>query len=200
MLVSLLSPLGFEIDTALNGLEALQRVEKQRPDLVLLDLVMPEMDGLEVATRMRENRGLAATRIIGDSATVTDSILHGAFMAACDDFVTKPIRIDLLLEKIGQHLGIEWETSTSPADEMNGRKPRSITEPFITPSANDLEELYELARMGDMLKIEAWASELEARDARFSCFAARLHELAGGLKAKAVLEMVEQCRGVEHDS
>jgi CheY-like chemotaxis protein len=93
-------------NTAQNGQEALQLVSEQRPDLVVLDLVMPEMDGLEFATRLRQNNDFAATKIIGASATVTDGARKDAFMAACDDFVTKPIRIDLLLEKISLLLGI----------------------------------------------------------------------------------------------
>ena len=55
--------------------------------------------------------------------------------------------------------------------------------------------LYKLAMMGDMLKIEAWANELEARDNKFCCFADTLRELAGGFKAKALLALVEQYRG-----
>ena len=201
MLVSLLEPLGFEIDTAQNGQEAVFRAKVQRPDLVLLDLVMPEMDGLEAATLMRHNMDLSNTRIIGASATATDNAHKEAFVAICDDFVLKPIRIDLLLEKIRMQLGIEWKTEIN---EISGTEsiPRSgePDDTFVLPAAEEIEELHELALMGDMLKIEAWAAELELKDARFRNFAEKLRELAGGFKTRALLALVEQYREGKNDS
>ena len=196
LLVSLLEPLGFDLDTAQNGQEALLLASEQRPDLIVLDLVMPELDGLEFATRLRRNSTFAATKIIGASATVTDGACKDAFIAACDDFVTKPIHIGLLLDKIAGLLGIEWETAAAAAAK-NDSEPRSLKddEPFAIPPSAELEVLYELAMMGDMLEIEAWATGLEARDNTYRCFADRLRELAKAFKAKAILALVEQCRG-----
>ncbi|MDD2735054.1 MAG: ATP-binding protein [Desulfuromonadaceae bacterium] len=196
MLVSLLEPLGFMIDTAQNGREALERAGEHRPDLVLMDLVMPEMNGLASATRMRENLALADSKIVGASATATDSAFKEAFIAVCDDFVIKPIRIDLLLEKIEGLLGIEWKTVLTEPGRLNGgRNSADSEEELVPPAAEKLEELYELAMMGDMLKIEVWANELESRDVIYRSFAAKLRELAGGFKAKAILALVEQYRG-----
>jgi CheY-like chemotaxis protein len=196
MLVSLLEPLGFELDTAQNGVEALSRAEERCPDLVLMDLVMPEMNGLEAATQMRKNRKLGETRIIGASATATDNACKEAFISSCDDFVTKPIRIDLLLEKIGGQLGIEWQTAPSVTDEIqNGRSPANGDEQLIVPSPEDIELFYELAMLGDMMKIEAWANELETGNNDYRCFAGRVRELAAGFKTKAILALAEQYRG-----
>jgi signal transduction histidine kinase/CheY-like chemotaxis protein len=199
MLVSLLEPLGFELDTAQNGQEALLQAEEHRPDLVLLDLVMPEMNGLEAATVMREKPEFTETKIIGTSATVTDSDYKETFIAACDAFVTKPMRIDLLLEKIRELLGIEWKTAPAEIDGVDGVKGgRSFAnseEPLVVPAAEDIEVLYELAMMGDMNKIENWANKLEAGDQKYHCFAWKLCELAGGFRTKSILTLVEQYRG-----
>jgi len=195
MLVSLLEPLGFTLDTAQDGREALLRAEKHRPDLVLMDLIMPVMNGLEAATILRKNRALTETKIIGASATVTDNAYKEAFVAVCDEFVTKPIRIDHLLEKIGGLLGIVWEVV--PIETENGRSLVNSEELFVVPSAEAIERLYELAMMGNMQEIEKWANELEAGNQIYSCFAVKLCELAGGFKAKAILALVEQYRGEE---
>jgi CheY-like chemotaxis protein len=199
MLVSLLEPLNFQLDTAMNGREALQRAKEQRPDLVLMDMVMPEMNGLEAATLMRENRALANSKIIGASATATDNAHKEAFIAVCDDFVTKPIRIDLLLEKIGGLLGIEWQTAATETGRINGtengRRASDDDDVLVPPTAQELEVLYELAMMGDMSKIESWADQLETRDVIYKSFAGKLRELARGFKAKALLALVEQYRG-----
>ena len=198
MLISLLEPLGFELDTAQNGREAVRLAEERRPDLVLLDLVMPEMDGQEAATLIRQNRQLGDTRIIGASATVTESTHKEAFAAACDDFVEKPIRIDSLLEKIGTQLRIEWETKPETSAPASGAGSGMSEELFVIPPPAEMEELFELAMRGDMSKIEAWANTLEESNSSYRGFACRLRELAGGFKTKAILALVEDTMGDAH--
>ena len=196
MLVSLLEPLGFRIDTASNGEEALGMARERLPDLVLMDLVMPVMDGLTSVRLMRADPRLDRTGIIGASASVTDSSHKNDFINICDDFVIKPIRIDLLLRKIGSRMGLEWETKevVTAARERysaldNGDMP--------APPLSELDALLDLALMGDMLGVERWATALEETDARYGAFAGRLKELAGGFKTKAVLALVRRCRGEE---
>ncbi len=201
MLISLLEPLGFELDTAQTGREAVHAAKEHRPDLVLLDLVMPDMDGLEAATLIRRDPALAHTRIIGASATETDSAHKVAFAAACDDFVEKPIRIDSLLEKIGSQLLIRWVTGQAeavpPADVAGTARREEL---FAIPPPHRLEELLELAMRGDMSKIEIWADKLETENHEYCCFADRLRELAGGFRTKAVLALVEQAMGAGNEA
>jgi CheY-like chemotaxis protein len=193
LLVSTLEPLGFEIDTAGNGREAVELATGKRPDLVLLDLVMPEMNGLETLEKMRQCPDLAETRIIGVSASVTKSGLRDEFMAACDDFVAKPIQIDTLLDKIDAGLGIVWETALPDIPALHA--PARESEEFDLPPPEDMHELHELALRGDMRKIRAWATVLEERDSRFDRFAGTLRELAAGFKAKAILALIEDSKG-----
>lgn len=194
MLVSLLDPLGFKVDTAANGEEALAMARERHPDLVLMDLVMPVMDGLEAVRIMRSDTQFDSTAIIGASASVTDSGNKGEFINSCDDFVIKPIRIDLLLEKIGARLGIEWETEEIIIPVRERFTGQDGSEMLSPPSA-ELDELLDLAMLGDMHGVEQWAADLEKRDARYRMFAGRLKELAGSFKTKAVLALVKQCRG-----
>jgi len=193
MLVALLEPLDFRISTAGNGREAVRKALELRPDLVLLDLVMPEMDGLETAQEMRGLHELDGIRIIGTSAAVTDSTCKEAFIAVCDDFVTKPVRLDLLLDKIGSQLDLVWKTVLTANQAATApTEPREPEEPVEVPPLEDLAKLHELALMGDMQGIRAWAVRLEERDNKYSRFAERLLDLAGRFKAKALLGLVEQ--------
>ena len=196
MLVSLLEPLGFKIDTASNGEEALGIAREKQPDLVLMDLVMPVMDGLEAVRLMRADPLFSRSVIIGASASVTNSGNKSEFIDICDDFVIKPIRIDMLLEKIGTRMGIEWisEEIARPARETSAG---SDNKELVTPPATELDELLNLAMLGDMHGVERWAEGLEMRDARYSKFAGSLKELAGSFKTKAVLGLVKRCRGEE---
>lgn len=196
MLVSLLDPLGFDLDTARNGLEALKLAAEYLPDLVLMDLVMPEMDGLETVLRMRNDPKLSALKIIGASATITESANRDAFANACDDFIEKPISIDSLLEKMGILLGIQWDIAET---ESIGPKSSAVmlkrAEPVIAPLPHELDELYVLAKLGDMQKIEQWAVDLAEKDNKYAGFAGTLRDLAAGFRTKAILLLVEQFRG-----
>jgi len=196
MLVSMLEPLGFEVATAGNGREAVELAMEQRPDLVLLDLVMPEMDGLEAVQEMRLRRELDETRIIGVSASAMKSSRRDAFIAACDDFLAKPIRLDTLLGKVESQLGIVWEAALPGVPVAESSQER---EELTLPPLEEMVELHELAMRGDMRKILNWAAALEERDNRFSRFAGKLRELAGGYKAKAILALIEHHREKAND-
>ncbi len=201
MLVSLLEPLGFNVATAENGRVAVAKALDCHPDLVLMDLVMPEMDGLEAIKGIREHQEVAGVKIIGSSATVTDSDHKEAFVAECDDFVLKPINIDLLLEKIAVLLDIEWDkVSTSMVALETDVERSGRAKEFVVPLPEDIEALFELAMLGDMQRIEKWAAELEERDKIYSGFADKLRDLAGGFKAKAILSLADHYREKGNDS
>ena len=192
MLVSLLEPLGFAVDTAGDGEQALARASGQHADLVILDLVMPGMDGVETAQKLRALARHPGVKIIGASATVSGSPRKDAFCALCDDFVAKPIRIDLLLEKIGRQLGIDWEQAQDHGAGKRGKEQAAL----LTPPRAELEELHQLARLGDMRKILAWGARME-EDQAYRPFVARLRELAGAFKTKAILALVERHLGAD---
>jgi signal transduction histidine kinase/CheY-like chemotaxis protein len=194
MLVSLLEPLGFKVDTALNGEEALSMAYERQPDMVLMDLVMPVMNGLEAARLLRADTRFNRTGIIGASASVTDSDHKNEFIATCDDFVVKPIRIDVLLDKIGRRMELQWDTEEIIVPARETFTERDY-DGMPTPPQSELDELLNLAMMGDMQGVEEWATKLEARDARYHIFAGRLKELAGSFRTKAVLALVNRCRG-----
>jgi CheY-like chemotaxis protein len=191
MLVSLLDPLGFSVSTAENGRLALQSAVGHVPDLVIMDLVMPDIDGFEAARAIRNSPELSGTKIIGASATVTDSTYKEAFMSICDAFVTKPIQIDLLLERIREQLGLTWnraqtdhQTSTHTIEHGDSLVEREI------PPQDKLKVAYELALLGDVRKIQAWATQLAIDDPQYRFFADRILELASTYRTKAILALL----------
>ena len=156
---------------------------------------MPEMDGLELAKEMRHHPSLAGTSIIGASATVSDSVHKETFATVCDDFIIKPINIDLLLDKIRMHLQIVWKTAQSKTSTLFGSESEGCRENLILPPAEDMKELYELGLLGDMRRIQDWATRLENSDGKYEPFAGKLRELASGFKTKAILSLVERHTG-----
>jgi two-component system phosphate regulon response regulator PhoB len=91
---------GFRVDTATRGDEGLKKALAEPPDLIVLDLMLPGLDGLEICRRLRADRNLAATAIIMATARGEESdLIHGLELGA-DDYVTKPFSPQVLLARI----------------------------------------------------------------------------------------------------
>jgi len=91
---------GFVIHTASNGIDALKLVAKVKPHLVLLDIMMPGMDGIETCEEIRKLKGLERTLVVFLSARGEDYSQIAGFDAGGDDYITKPIKPKLLVSKI----------------------------------------------------------------------------------------------------
>lgn len=114
LLSDILVPFGFDVRTASSGREAIRLAEESPPDLLLLDLVMPGLDGIETARELRRQTKFDALRIVGVSATVTDGERKQAFTEACDAFLGKPVQLEALLKTIGGLLSLEWQMADQP--------------------------------------------------------------------------------------
>lgn len=95
-----LSNEGYNVKSAINGVEALKKAKKFIPDIILLDVMMPEMDGIEACSQLREIESLSKTMIIFLSARGEDFTQIAAFDAGADDYINKPVKPKILLKKI----------------------------------------------------------------------------------------------------
>ena len=96
---------GYQLITAANGQEALTKIQSERPDLILLDLNMPVMDGFTVLAKLKEDPDLRDTPVIiisseQESKSVVKGIKQGA-----EDYLTKPVNAALLVKKVKEFLG-----------------------------------------------------------------------------------------------
>lgn len=98
LIQKMLSKFNFQIKTASNGKNALLSVAQEKPDLILLDLMMPEIDGFEVIRRLRGNPDTTGIRIVILSALNSGEDVVKAFDLGADDFITKPIIMEKLLD------------------------------------------------------------------------------------------------------
>ncbi|WP_298830547.1 GAF domain-containing protein [uncultured Piscinibacter sp.] len=100
----LLSQMGYRADVAANGIEVIESLERQRYDLVLMDVQMPEMDGLEASRRIVTAQPDAARRprIVAMTANAMQGDREACLAAGMDDYVTKPIRVEALVEALMQ--------------------------------------------------------------------------------------------------
>jgi len=91
---------GYQVYTANNGLEALKSAKKITPNLILLDIMMPEMDGIETCEKIRAIKSLENTLIAFLTARNEDYSQVAGFDAGADDYITKPIKPKVLIGKV----------------------------------------------------------------------------------------------------
>jgi two-component system sensor histidine kinase/response regulator len=102
-----LGQLGFEILPATGGAQAFQRLAVRRPDLILLDLLMPEMDGFEVCRRIRENQDWAEIPMIFLSSADDKALIVRALESGGVDYITKPFNHAELVTRVRTHLALK---------------------------------------------------------------------------------------------
>lgn len=91
---------GWQVIVATDGVEAVEQCQAHAPDLILMDVTMPRMTGLEAARKLRADPATATVRIIAVTAHAMEESKLECLAAGCDDFVAKPIDFPVLFEKI----------------------------------------------------------------------------------------------------
>lgn len=95
-----LSSQGYQITTAENGVEGVKKAKKEKPHLIILDVMMPEMDGIEACEQIRKVPELSDTIITFLTARGEDYSQMAGFEAGADDYITKPIKPKVLVSKV----------------------------------------------------------------------------------------------------
>ncbi|WAH36943.1 response regulator [Alicyclobacillus dauci] len=104
MLSRRLSRKGFEVEVAVDGQEGVDMAKRILPDLILMDVSLPTMDGLTATRIIKSDTATSAIPVLALTANATTSDREQALAAGCDDFDTKPVDLNRLLEKINAAL------------------------------------------------------------------------------------------------
>lgn len=161
LLEALLVPLGYTVLTATNGHEALQRVAEQPPDVVLLDIVMPEMDGHEVCKRLRENPETRLLPIVMLTASPDEDRVK-ALEAGADDFIVKPFNRAELLARVKSLLRIKQYHDTIQRQSAELAELNRTLEARVREQVGELEGLGRLRRFLSPQVAEVVASDSDA--------------------------------------
>ncbi len=155
MIKGLLEPHGFRVLTAQNAQQALMRAGEAQPDLVLLDVMMGQDNGWEVARDLRNRHG-ADMRIVMLSGEQPGAEASAGNGPANDLFVTKPFNFDALLDVLAQQLALEWPASATSNSHEGGAERLPALPSALTGSARThLAAIEELVRIGHVRGIEA---------------------------------------------
>jgi CheY-like chemotaxis protein len=183
VLARMLRSVGFEVREAANGLEAVEQVSSMHSDLIITDVMMPFMDGLEAMRAIRRLDLLKATPIMAVSASVGTDDQASSLAAGANVFLSKPLNQEHLFLEIGRLLELGWIYQEEIGGDTDG--------PIIAPSDAELLRLYEVVKAGNMRAIRSLADDLAVSNASLGAFAARLRELADTYDSKALVAFVE---------
>ena len=188
VLINLLTPLGFRVSEATNGQEGLDKAEADHPDLIVMDLVMPRLDGFEATRRIRQHADLKHVPLIASSASVFEQDREESLNAGCTDFLPKPVMAEVLFNKIGHHLGLEWVYVHERPPET---QPLSKPQPMLPPSREHMTNLFELAKKGKILPIREQLVKIEQLGDEYQPFVREIHRFAKAYEMKKLCEFLQ---------
>jgi PAS domain S-box-containing protein len=170
ILGDLLESAGIVVFTATGGQEAIRLVREHRPDVVFMDLRMPDLDGLEATRRLRNDPATADVKVIAVTASALGDAPQAALDAGCVDYIPKPVRAQTLFATLQTHLGAQFVSRAplpaSAVPAVTGKRRIALA-----------ERLRNAAGVGDVSAIEALIAELATDDAARP-LAARIQHLA----------------------
>ncbi len=182
----LLEPLGFEVDEAENGRAALERVGATSPDLVLMDLAMPEMDGLTATRELL--RQTPALPIVAVSARAFRSDREESAAAGCVEHIAKPVSAEALLKVLEGRLPLTWKaTEDGPSGETGREQPLDLS-PLNRETRAELEGL---VLQGNGKAIHA---SIEALRGEHEQLARNLTLLTNAYRYQEILDALEVAR------
>ncbi len=195
IIANFLTPLGFEIIEAQSGEIAISVIQQHQPDLVLLDLVMPKMDGWQVTQHLRQEPQFKQLPIIIISASTLNSDESRCYQAGASGFLPKPLNFEQLLLLIEQHLQLKWIT-------VNGNSrslltcPQPIPEnnphsPLIVPSVEELAQLKKLIMAGNIRGCISYVSSLK-KQPELNPFVQQITQLAESCQLKKLKQFIQQ--------
>ncbi|MDF5736394.1 MULTISPECIES: hybrid sensor histidine kinase/response regulator [unclassified Nostoc] len=195
VITNLLQPLGFNMVEATNGQEGLEKAIALKPDLIITDLFMPEMDGFELIQHLRHTPDIADVKIIVSSASVFETDQNRSLEAGGDTFLNKPVQADELLHQLEFHLGLAWIYQQSQSEEQtinSATTGDSPSDKLTPPSPDVLRELLTLASKGNFNAILKLADQLEETDINLAPFANQLRQLARQFDEDLILNFLTQ--------
>ena len=190
VLARLLEPLGFQVTMAENGREALEQMEKNVPDLAIVDLIMPVMDGYELLAAMQGSDILQDVVVIASSANVFSWEQEKAMGAGATAFLPKPLQVQQLLDLVQQNLQLEWTYQNEERRSVSLTEPPE-GKPLALPSPEALHQLQALVQQGDLLNIVEVAQSLSISEPHAVFFLQKVLQLANDFEIEQLYQLLQ---------
>ncbi len=194
LLRSLLQPMGFLIEETDDGAAAIERVTAQPPALILMDIRLKSLNGLEATRRIRTLPAGRDIRIVAVTASVFPDDRTQAIAAGCDEFAEKPIQTARLIELIGHLLQLDWIRPVESAGTRAPLLPEQLPASWALPAAAVLDDLESLAEIGDLVAFRARLAAARNDPAAAHDLIDALHSLAAQARLADLRRWLEAAR------
>jgi CheY-like chemotaxis protein len=190
----MLLPLGFEILEAENGERCVEIARRDPPDVILLDLLMPVMDGFESARLIRQTDSIQHTPIIAISASVFEDTVKKSLEAGCDAFLFKPLELDTLLECLQKYLHVEWVYKSEEAASSDSALPfdAAVSEPRVVLPPYYCQELRKWAECGNVTRLLDLLAQIEALSEHYAPIVTELRKSTKSFQIHHILTYLDQ--------
>ncbi|MHC5598306.1 MAG: ATP-binding protein [Nostoc sp.] len=197
VLVSLLEPLGFVVIDVSNGREGLAKANEIHPDLIITDLMMPEMNGYEMLRELRQIPELKDIPAIASSASVFESNQNESITAGANAFLPKPVEAPALLKLLEKYLNLKWiydqdSIAVEPITVNSEAISSSTLDEIIPPTDEVLSQLHTLALQGRLMAIEQQLKTLEKVDDQYKQFIQEMRQYADNFQTEKIRTFIEQ--------
>ncbi len=200
VLVGMLLPLGFTIVEAENGQECLEKALNQKPDLMLLDLRMPVLDGFSATQQIRATDALRNVVIIAVSASVFEQTRQRALAIGFNDFLFKPIQKHALLHLLETHLHMEWVYEDDAEERPDAvLQAGSAAHAAVSLPSEDIARLLAFAERGNVKSIREQLDRIERLGEQFLPLVAELRALAARFQVDELIEKLDAMRENPHN-
>jgi signal transduction histidine kinase/CheY-like chemotaxis protein/purine-cytosine permease-like protein len=185
LLARRLQALGFEVLQAGSGTAALGLLQEQSVDAILMDLAMPGIDGWETIRTLRR-QGLSPAPVAIVSANAFDKGLDNDVGISAADFITKPVRLDELLDWLGAQLSLQWLSSTpSPAE------PTEPAGSLVPPPREPLEQLLAVVNLGYPRGVHRLLDDIEHQHPQNKAWLAQVRALARDFRFDPITQLIQ---------
>jgi signal transduction histidine kinase/CheY-like chemotaxis protein/streptogramin lyase len=194
LLVKLLEPLGFLVSEAENGKEALNIFEQWNPNIILMDMRMPVMDGYEATRRIKSSTKGHAVVVIAVTASALEEDRDIILSEGCDGYIRKPFREQEIFDAMEKHLGIQFIYEDALASELQSISilaDYDMTSELADISDDEFASLKDAVVMGDVEKIIIWIDRFGSSSNNLSL---KLKELTDQYAFSQILEQIEKTK------
>jgi len=183
LLLAILEPLGFYLSEACSGEECLLKVNDNPPDLILLDISMTGIDGIETALQLRQQDWTMPIVVLSANAYPSDRL--ATLKAGCNDFLAKPIQVPDLMNKLKLYLSLTWQYQL----DVN-LKAHSVNDALAVPPAFLLQPCIEFVQIGDIFGLKRVLGELSKTEPQYAAYFAKIITLANQFKIAEIRKLL----------
>ncbi len=188
---ALLEPIGFIIEQACSGEDCLARIDQIQPDLILMDMAMENLNGIETANCLRKRQQYMPIVMLSANALPAD--IDNAINQGCNDFLSKPIIYKVLLRKLKLHLSLNWIYDIDQLDKIQNETPDTLT--FPPPYV--INQLMNFVKIGDLLGFKQQLNELLLNEPKYHVFVNRMILLARDFRINEIKKLLLTSRNSE---